>query len=547
MHRLLSGAAVASLVILAACGGGSDSPGGSTPVTPTPPVVQPPVLGQTYVTSGRAAAGDVFVHLFEWRWNDIARECEQWLGPRGYKGVQISPPSEHAIVRDAGNFFPWWQRYQTVSYKLDQSRSGTVAELRDMVTRCKAVGVDIYADVVINHMTAGSGTGSAGTAYTKYSYPSVPYTQLDFHSGCSINSYNDANQVQLCELVGLSDLATESESVRQKIADYLIALNALGIAGYRIDAAKHVAPNDLEAIMTKVNTAAVAAGRPRPYVFMEIIAGGGEAVTPQQYYGVGYASGGSSDITDFTFGNRISDAFYGRNGFTLWGALQAFTSELLPADKSVVFIDNHDNQRGSNLYYADSTYELAAVMMLGQSQGYPSIMSSYGLDRSGQLSRDAGPPSDGTGSTVSSFNGDGSSKCTVTFGSTQVTKWICEHRSPVIANMVAFRKATAGTPTTNCGRGDWKIGIDPNRVAFCRDGAGFVAMSISATAGTDVLPTKLPAGSYCNVAQFDFTAASGSTAASCTGTPIVVASDGTASITLTRRTAVALHTRAKLN
>ena len=235
----------ATVLLVVACGGGSDSPTVSLPAPPVPPVATPPVLGQQYTSSGRAAAGDVFVHLFEWRWNDIARECEAVLGPRGYKGIQISPPSEHAIVRNAGAFFPWWQRYQTVSYKLDRSRSGTRAELADMVSRCKAVGVDVYADVVINHMTAGSGTGSAGSTYTKYSYPAVPWTSLDFHNPCGIDSYANARQVQECELVGLSDLATESETVRAQIANYLIELNALGIAGYRVDAAKHVAAADL--------------------------------------------------------------------------------------------------------------------------------------------------------------------------------------------------------------------------------------------------------------------------------------------------------------
>lgn len=29
------------------------------------------------------------VHLFEWRWNDIAEECERFLGPQGYGGVQV--------------------------------------------------------------------------------------------------------------------------------------------------------------------------------------------------------------------------------------------------------------------------------------------------------------------------------------------------------------------------------------------------------------------------------------------------------------------------
>lgn len=29
------------------------------------------------------------VHLFEWKWNDIALECERFLGPRGFGGVQV--------------------------------------------------------------------------------------------------------------------------------------------------------------------------------------------------------------------------------------------------------------------------------------------------------------------------------------------------------------------------------------------------------------------------------------------------------------------------
>ena len=545
MPNFRSAAVVAVVMLLAGCGGGSET-AGPPPVVPVPPT-PPPVLGQTYRSSGKAAAGEVFVHLFEWRWTDIARECEVFLGPAGYKGVQISPPSEHAIVRNSGAFFPWWQRYQTVSYRLDRSRSGTVAELADMVVRCKAVGVEIYADVVINHMTAGSGTGSAGSVYTKYNYPAVPYTAVDFNPACGIESYAVAAQVQNCELVGLSDLATASDTVRGRIARYLISLNETGIAGFRVDAAKHVPAADLETIFTRVNNAATAAGRPKPYVFLEIIAGSGDAVTPQQYYGVGYASGGATDITDFTYGNRISDSFLGRGGLTLWSALQAFATELLPSDKSVVFIDNHDTQRGSALFYADSTYELAAIMMFAHSQGYASLMSSFGFDRSSLPGRDAGPASESDGTTIPIFDAGGVSKCTTEIGSQQSTRWICEHRRPAIARMVAFRKASAGRPVTDCGRGDWRIEGDANRVAFCRDGAGFLAMSLSATTATTVLPTRLPAGSYCNVAQHAFAPAAGSTPASCSGAPVVVSADGSASITLTRRSAVALHIAAKLN
>lgn len=43
-------------------------------------------------TAANFNAGDTYVQLFEWSWNDIATECTQWLGPQGYGAVQISPP-----------------------------------------------------------------------------------------------------------------------------------------------------------------------------------------------------------------------------------------------------------------------------------------------------------------------------------------------------------------------------------------------------------------------------------------------------------------------
>ena len=31
----------------------------------------------------------VIVHLFNWKWTDIALECEMWLGPKGFCAVQV--------------------------------------------------------------------------------------------------------------------------------------------------------------------------------------------------------------------------------------------------------------------------------------------------------------------------------------------------------------------------------------------------------------------------------------------------------------------------
>lgn len=53
------------------------------------------------VTPGRS----VMIHLFEWKWTDIALECERFLGPKGYAGFQVSPPNEHANIDNP--YRPW--------------------------------------------------------------------------------------------------------------------------------------------------------------------------------------------------------------------------------------------------------------------------------------------------------------------------------------------------------------------------------------------------------------------------------------------------------
>src|SRR2546423_6384322 len=278
---------------VAACGNSLTSP---PPGNPPPPR---PSLAPTYRPTGHMAAGDVFVHLFEWKWTDIATECETVLGQAGYKAVQIAPPEEHSIVPT----HDWSERYQPVSYSVARSRSGTGTEFADMVTRCKTAGVDIIVDAVINHMTnyPSPGVGSNGTSYTKYDYPGL-YGPSDFHPPCTVNNYQDAANVQDCELFSLPDLNTGLASVRQKIADYLVMLARLGVAGFRIDAAKHIQQVELDDILAIVDSTLTAEGRSIPYVFLEVIGGGGGALSPRDYFGEGYSSGGAADLTQFTFG-----------------------------------------------------------------------------------------------------------------------------------------------------------------------------------------------------------------------------------------------------
>ena len=482
------------------------------------------MLDPAYRPSGHAAAGDVFVHLFEWKWTDVGAECEAVLGPAGFRAVQVSPPQEHVVL--AGH--PWWVRYQPVSYSIERSRGGTRAEFVQMLDRCRAAGVDVYVDAVINHMTAGSGTGSNGTAYTKYGYPGL-YAQADFHPPCAVSDYQSAANVQDCELLGLADLHTGLAAVRQKIADYLVGLVRLGVAGFRIDAAKHVQPVELDSILWRVNTTLVAEGRARPYWFAEVIDHGGEAVRARDYFGLAYASGGAADITEFKF-RGAGDRFLGTGGQRV-AQLKDFSASawgLMPSDKAVVFLENHDTQRAGGVWYRDgAAFRLANVWMLAQPYGYPSVLSGYALDRSSQAGRDAGPPSDASGATRNV-------SCAASFETAVIGEWVCEHRDPHVARMVGFRRAVAGTDVNRW----WDNGA--NAVAFSRGDRGFVAINRE-TAAVDVSTSVgLPPGTYCDVLT------GGRTGATCAGTSIVVAGDGTVQVTLPANTALAVHAGTKL-
>ena len=494
---------------------------GAGPASGTPPASRP-VLAASYRPTGRGAAGDVFVHLFEWKWPDIARECEQVLGPAGYAAVQVSPPQEHSVEPS----HTWSQRYQPVSYGIERSRSGTGAEFADMVARCRAAGVGIYVDAVINHMTnyPSPGTGSNGTAYSKYSYPGL-YSPADFHPPCALHDYRSAANVQDCELYSLPDLHTGLASVRRTIADYLLMLARLGVAGFRIDAAKHIQQVELDAIIGLVNRTLTAEGRTLPYVFLEIAGGRDEALGPADYFGVGYDSGGASDITEFTFAG-VGDKFRGLGGQHLaqldpdgppgsqfspgaWG--------LLPSDKAVVFLQNHDTQRQGSLGYRDgAVFRLANVWMLAQPYGHPAILSGYAF-----TSSTAGPPSDASGRTLDV-------RCADRLEDAAAGEWTCEHRDPAIARMVDFRRAVAGSGVAHW----WDNGA--NAIAFSRGDRGFVAINRESTRLVAAVPSGLAPGVYCDLLT------GGRAGSDCAGSRVTVAEGGAVQLDLAADAAIAL-------
>ncbi|MFJ8441875.1 carbohydrate-binding module family 20 domain-containing protein [Kitasatospora griseola] len=421
--------------------------------------------------------------LFEWKFDSVAKACTDTLGPKGYGFVEVSPPQEH--IQGA----QWWTSYQPVSYKI-AGRLGDRTSFKNMVTTCHAAGVKVLADSVINHMTAGSGTGTGGTAYTKYTYPGY-YQDQDFH-GCrtDITNYGDRANVQNCELSGLADLNTGSAYVQQTIANYLSDLLSLGADGFRIDAAKHMAATDLAAIRAKMSN-------PNAYWVQEVIYGAGEAVQPSEYTGNG-------DVDEFRSGTWLKSAFKGGR----IADLQSWGSGLLASTQARTFVDNWDTERnGSTLTYKDgSTYTLANVFMLAHPYGSPNVYSGYAFN-----GNDDGPPNGGA-VTACYQNG-----------------WNCVHAWRQVANMVGFRNAVAGAALTNW----WSNGN--NAIGFGRGSKGYVAINRETSAITQTFQTSLPAGVYCDVQHGD------PVGGGCSGPTYTVGSDGKFTASVGAGDAVALY------
>ncbi|MET9294803.1 carbohydrate-binding module family 20 domain-containing protein [Streptomyces sp. NPDC003077] len=438
------------------------------------------VTAPTPAQASAPGGKDVTAVMFERHFTSVAKACTDELGPAGYGYVQISPPNEHL----AGS--PWWTAYQPVSYKIG-TKLGNRSDLKSMIDTCHAAGVKVIADVVINHMANASGTGSAGSPFSKYDYPGT-YSGADLDT-CrkKIVNYRDRWESQNCEMGDLPDLDTGEEHVRKTTAGYLNDLLSLGVDGFRVDAAKHIPAGDLAAIKSRLTDPGV------PWR-QETIGAPGEDVQPPEYYGTG-------DVQEFTYAYDLKRVFTKEKLAHLKNFGEGWN--YVRGDKASVFVTNHDTERiGNTLNYKDgANYTLAHVFMLAWPYGSPDVHSGYEF-----TDKDAGGPNDGRATAC--YTGG----------------WKCQHAWREIASMVKFRNTAGGTPVTNW----WDNG--GNRIAFGRGDKAYVAINHEGAPLTRTFQTSLPAGAYCDVQ---------------TGKGVTVDSSGRFTATLGADTALALHVGAR--
>lgn len=469
------------------------------------------------VTASTAASwvnSDVQVIAFQQTWNTIAKECKDTYGPEGVGYVEVSPPQES--IKGSS----WWTSYQPVSYKLD-SKLGTEAEFKNMITVCKAQGVGIIADVVMNNTASpdnkGTFTGTNGSEYTPDagSFPGFAtstypdgLTATDFHS-CTkqIADYKNQEEVQRCRLSGMLDFDSESDKVQDIEADYMARMYDYGVVGFRIDAAKHINTDSLHALKAKL-AQKIGKNASDIYWIQEVIGNASEAAGIQPPH---YTQNGT--VTEFGFKSEMSQAF--NNNVTSLKDLAKRLSGDLSSNDANVFVTNWDTERdnGTITYKDSGKYQLANAFMLAYGYGTPRLMSGYKFDN-----RDAGAPG-AIDTTVPDV--DMNKAC-----STNTGDWNCEQRWTSTRGMIAFHKYVGDTATSPVK--DWQSNGNDS-IAFSRGTKGFLALNNGTKALDVTYDTTLPDGEYCNVFSTQ----------DCSQT--VTVSGGKVKTTIPARSAIALY------
>lgn len=401
-----------------------------------------------------------------------------------------------------------------------------------MSRRCNDNGVRIYADVVLNHMAGITpkpiiGTGGSIADPEKFSYPSVPYKYVHFHKPCEISDWSDATPLRNCQVSGQRDLNQTNEYVRTKIVHFMNELIRLGVAGFRIDSAKHMRPSDLEIIFSRLDNLNVDFGfasNSRPFIYHDLVDSGTDTESMGRWE---YVNSGM--VTEFAVSAELGRAFRGKtkiSKYRNWGPQFNY----LPSKCAIVFVEDHELQRGLGVSGPDvltnkdgRAYKMATAFLLAHPYGTARLFSSYEFRHV-----EEGPPSNRFGEIESPIidNHEGCQH-----------GWVCEHRWQSIANMVEFRNEVYGSGFSNWWDNKGK------QIAFSRGEKGFIVWNLDDYDIDEYMQTCLPSGTYCDVIT------GSKNEDRCMGNRIDVNEEGVAHIFLTAEDTngvIAIHTGAVL-
>lgn len=333
-----------------------------------------------------ATYADTILHAFNWKYSDVTANADQ-IAQAGYKKVLVAP-----AMKSSGS--QWWARYQPQDLRTIDSPLGNKQDLAAMIAALKGVGVDVYADVVLNHMANESwkrsdldypGTEVLNDYASRSSYfaDQTLFGSLaqgfvsanDFHAAGCISDWNDPGHVQYWRLcgadgdVGLPDLDPNNWVVSQQRL-YLKALKDMGIKGFRIDAVKHMSQYQIDQVFTSEITANM-------HVFGEVITSGGAGNSGYESFLAPYLNNTNHSAYDFPLFASIRSAFSTGGGLNQLHDPKAY-GQALDDNRSITFAITHDIPTNDGFRYQimdPQDEQLAYAYILGKDGGTPLIYS----------------------------------------------------------------------------------------------------------------------------------------------------------------------------
>lgn len=323
------------------------------------PIIEEPhqQIEQSASNAGLKAASNASVMMqgFYWDvpdggnwWNTLSTKVDEWSSA-GFNAVWLPPASKamngpYSMGYDPFDYFDFGEYDQMGSV---ETRFGSKSELQNLISKAHQNGIQVYADIVINH---NSGGASEANPYTN----SNTWTDFDPASGLFYRSASDfhpnhIDQNDTGTFGEFPDLCHHSTYVQDwlwnnsnSIAKYY--KNVMGFDGWRFDYVKGFEPWVVREWNNAVGGFSV-----------------GELWDANVDYLNWWANEANSSVFDFACYYAMNDAFDGNDLTKLYNDMMWKRN----AFKAVTFVTNHDTDEIWN--------KMLAYAYILTHEGYPCV------------------------------------------------------------------------------------------------------------------------------------------------------------------------------
>ena len=398
MNLLLRGAvraSLASVLLLGACSKETLTLGGDAP-TPLAPT-----------TTNATVANGVMMQGFYWNvptitpagtwWQNLGSKATE-LSQAGITALWLPPAYKGSGALDVG--YGVYDRYDLGEFNQKgtvATRYGTLGQLQSCITALHGQGVQVYEDMVMNHLTSADAQeqfsigGINYNVYTSFTYPGRgnTYSAYKWHyynfNGTQQAPNNGwyqwnawdfqpyANGDAYDNLLGSEIRYADVNQVNETISWGNWMTTKLGLDGYRLDATKHMLTSFVNSWLDNMKGSS---GR------FAVSEAWFRNLTDLNNYAA--STGGRTSLFDVPLHYIFNDMSNGNGTWDMRGLQFAGFTEANGA-LSVSFVDNHDtDQSGGALYSPVSNLKmLAYAYILTREKGYPCVFYrdyyEYGL------------------------------------------------------------------------------------------------------------------------------------------------------------------------